>query len=132
MTSRGIVAAGHPLTAQAGARVLREGGNAVDAALAALLVSWVAEPLLSGPGAGGYLLVAGAGEAPTILGFFVAAPGRDGRGGAPDLLEPGDRAFGDGTQVFNIGSAAVAGCGCPGGDAVAADRWGSVPLEQLA
>ncbi len=42
----GVVAAGHPLTAEAGARVLREGGNAVDAALGAMLVSWVAEPLL--------------------------------------------------------------------------------------
>ena len=30
----GAIAAGHPLTAEAGARVLREGGNAVDAAIA--------------------------------------------------------------------------------------------------
>ena len=71
----GMVAAGHPLTAEAGARVLREGGNAVDAAIAAMLVSWVAEPLLTGPGAGGYMLVAGAGERETLLDFFVAAPG---------------------------------------------------------
>ena len=59
---KGMVAAGHPLTAEAGARVLREGGNAVDAAIAAMLTSWVAEPLLTGPGAGGYMMVAGAGE----------------------------------------------------------------------
>ena len=72
----GMVAAGHPITAEAGARVLREGGNAVDAAVAAVLASWVAEPLLTGPGAGGYLLVAGAGEEPTLLDFFVEAPGR--------------------------------------------------------
>ena len=72
----GMVAAGHPLTAEAGARVLREGGNAVDAAVGAVLASWVAEPLLTGPGAGGYLLVAGAGEEPTLLDFFVEAPGR--------------------------------------------------------
>ena len=57
-----MVAAGHPVTAEVGARVLREGGNAVDAAIAAVLASWVCEPLLTGPGAGGYLLVAGGGE----------------------------------------------------------------------
>ena len=72
----GRVAAGHPLTAEAGARVLREGGNAVDAAVAAMLTSLLAEPLLTGLGAGGYLLVAGAGEDPTLLDFFVASPGR--------------------------------------------------------
>src|SRR4051794_3766068 len=132
MSPGGICAAGHELTAEAGARVLREGGNAVEAALAALLVSWVAEPLLTGPGAGGYLLVAGAGEAPTILDFFVAAPGRDGRPGDCDCLEPVDVSFGDATQVFNIGAASVGAYGCPAGVAVAADRWGSVPLADLA
>ena len=58
MAERGVVAAGHPLTAAAGADVLRAGGNAVDAALAAMLTSFVAEPLLTGLGAGGYMLVA--------------------------------------------------------------------------
>jgi gamma-glutamyltranspeptidase / glutathione hydrolase len=71
VSSGGMVAAGHPLTAEAGARVLREGGNAIDAAVAAVLASWAAEPLLTGPGAGGYMLVAGAGEEPTLLDFFV-------------------------------------------------------------
>ncbi|MEA2179846.1 MAG: gamma-glutamyltranspeptidase / glutathione hydrolase, partial [Solirubrobacteraceae bacterium] len=60
----GIVAAGHEVTAAAGARVLADGGNAVDAAMAAMLASWAAEPLLTGPGAGGYLLVAGPGWEP--------------------------------------------------------------------
>jgi len=54
---RGAVAAGHPLTAEAGARVLREGGNAVDACIAAAAMSWVAESPLTGPGAGGFMLV---------------------------------------------------------------------------
>jgi gamma-glutamyltranspeptidase / glutathione hydrolase len=59
----GIVAAGHPVSAEAGAAMLRAGGNAVDAAVAACLASWVAEPLLTGPGAGGYMMVGGRGVA---------------------------------------------------------------------
>src|ERR1700682_4814504 len=71
---KGVLAAGHPLTAHAGARVRREGANAVDAAVGAMLTSFVAEPLLTGLGAGGYMLVAGGGEEPSLLDFFVQAP----------------------------------------------------------
>lgn len=39
----GAIAAGHPLTAGAGARMLHEGGNAVDACVAAAFAAWVAE-----------------------------------------------------------------------------------------
>jgi gamma-glutamyltranspeptidase/glutathione hydrolase len=124
----GIVAAGHPVSAEAGAAVLRAGGNAVDAAVAACLASWTAEPLLSGPGAGGYLLVAGAGEEPTLLDFFVAAPAPGQR--AP--LVPVDVSFGDATQVFHVGAAS---CGVPGTTAgleEASRRWGRLPLADLA
>jgi gamma-glutamyltranspeptidase / glutathione hydrolase len=131
-SSRGIVAAGHPLTAEAGARVLREGGNAVDAAVAAMLTSWVAEPLLTGPGAGGYLLVAGAGEQPTLLDFFVAAPGCGADGDGRCALVPVDVDFGDAVQVFNVGAASCGVPGNPAGVAEAARRWGTVPLADLA
>ena len=76
---RGVVAAGHPLTAQAGADVLREGGNAVDAAVAAVLMSFVAESPLTGPGAGGFMLVHTASGENHLLDFFVAAPGQGHR-----------------------------------------------------
>src|SRR4249920_3794275 len=76
MAGEGVVAAGHPDTAAAGAEVLRAGGNAVDAAVAAVLTSLVAEPLLTGLGAGGYLLVAPPDGPPVLLDFFVEAPGR--------------------------------------------------------
>ncbi len=98
----GVIAAGHPLTAQAGARVLREGGNAVDAAVAAMLTSFVAEPLLTGLGAGGYMLVAGAGQEPVLLDFFIEAPVRAQDGTAAEL-EAVDVSFGDAVQVFYIG-----------------------------
>src|SRR3954453_15462924 len=125
-----MVAAGPPLTAEAGARFLREGGNAVDAAIAAMLVSWVAEPLLTGPGAGGYLLVAGAGAEPAPLGFFVAAPSGDPDAGG-DLLAV-DVSFGDANQVFHVGAASCGAYGTPAGIEAAARRWGGMPLDRLA
>jgi gamma-glutamyltranspeptidase/glutathione hydrolase len=124
----GIVAAGHPVSAEAGAAVLRAGGNAVDAAVAACLASWAAEPLLTGPGAGGYLLVAGAGETPTLLDFFVAAPSDGDR--AP--LLPVDVSFGDANQVFHAGGAAVGVPGTTVGLEEAVRRWGRLPLADLA
>lgn len=125
---RGIVAAGHPVSAEAGAAVLREGGNAVDAAVAACLASWVAEPLLTGPGAGGYMLVAGGGEEPAVLDFFVAAPSDGDR--AP--LRPVEVSFGDAVQVFHVGGSSVGAYGTPAGLEEAARRWGSLPLADLA
>ena len=128
-----MVAAGHPLTAQAGADVLRAGGNAVDAAVAAMLTSWVAEPLLSGPGAGGYMLVAQPGDAPVLLDFFVAAPGygRDPEDRAP--LVPVEVDFaGDASQIFHVGAASCGTYGNPAGIDAAMRRWGSVPLADLA
>ena len=133
---QGVVAAGHPLTAQAGARVLREGGNAVDAALGAMLVSFAAEPLLTGLGSGGYMLVAGGGEEPSLLDFFVQAPSNPRLSGAVDdsvaELQAVDVSFGDAAQVFHIGPASCGVYGVPAGVCEASRRWGSVPLEQLA
>src|SRR5262249_20729749 len=109
-----------------------EGGNAVDAALAAMLTSWAAEPLLTGPGAGGYMLVAGGGERPTLLDFFVAAPGLGRADGRTGELTPLHVSFGDAQQAFYVGAARCGRYGRPAGIAQAHARWGSVPLAQLA
>lgn len=132
MSSRhaGIVAAGHPLTAEAGARVLREGGNAVDAAVAAMLTSFVAEPLLTGLGAGGYLLAAGGGMEPALLDFFVESPRETTP--PPAALEAVDVSFGDAAQVFYVGPAACGVYGVPAGVCEAAERWGSMSVGELA
>src|SRR3954452_6414626 len=123
---RGVVAAGHPLTAEAGARVLRAGGNAVDAAIASMLTSWVAEPLLSGPGAGGYMLVAAPGEEPVLLDFFVAAPGHRARPQDRAALVPVAGDFGgDARQIFHVGAASSGAYGNPAGIDAAMRRWGS-------
>jgi gamma-glutamyltranspeptidase / glutathione hydrolase len=131
ITGKGVVAAGHPLTAEAGAVVLREGGNAVDAAVAAMLASFATEPLLTGLGAGGYMLVAGAGRQPAVLDFFVQAPTRKGDGSEAELRGV-DVSFGDAVQVFHIGPASCGVYGVPAGVCEAARRWGTAPLEQLA
>jgi len=129
---KGVVAAGHPLTAQAGADVLRAGGNAVDAAIAAMLMSWVAESALTGPGAGGFMLVHTSGGETHLLDFFVAAPGKDAPG-PPGELEPIDVHFSeDAIQVFHIGPASCGVYGNPLGIAICSKRFGSMPLADLA
>jgi len=131
---RGVVAAGHPVTAASGAEILRAGGNAVDAALAAMFTSFVAEPMLTGLGAGGYMLVAPPQSAPVLLDFFVEAPGRGLAPGAPHApLHPVDVSFGHVMQVFNIGASAAGPYGVLAGAWTAAQRFARLaPAELVA
>jgi gamma-glutamyltranspeptidase / glutathione hydrolase len=127
----GVIAAGHPVTAEVGADVLRAGGNAVDAALGAMLASFACEPLLTALGAGGYILAAQPGQAPVLLDFFVAAAGRGADADARAELVPISVSFGDAIQVFNIGAASVGTYGLPAGVCAASRRFGRVPLSEL-
>ena len=130
----GVIAAGHPLSAEAGARALRAGGNAVDAAVAACLMSFACESPLTGPGAGGFMLVHSAGGESRLLDFFVAAPGLglDSEVRAPGELVPiGVEFSSEASQIFNVGPSS---CGVPGtlaGLVHALDRFGSMPLAEL-
>src|SRR5262245_6039381 len=54
--TKGVVAAGHELTARAAAEILEDGGNAFDAALAGVFITFVAEAVFSSPGGGGFLM----------------------------------------------------------------------------
>jgi len=105
--TRGMVAAGHASTAEAGAAVLRAGGNAVDAAIAAVTTSFCAEPVLTAPGGGGFMLIAPPRQ-PTLLydGFARMPCGVRPPGFRPELkAAPID--FGDTIQTFHIGQASV-------------------------
>jgi gamma-glutamyltranspeptidase/glutathione hydrolase len=129
---RGVVAAGHPLTAEAGADVLREGGNAVDAAVACVLMSFVAESPLTGPGAGGFMLIHTAGGEDHLLDFFVAAPGRGLGGRKPAELTPIDVYFSDDAiQRFNVGPSSSGAYGTTLGLTEALERFGSLSLADL-
>ena len=57
MARRGMVSSGHPLASQAGITMLQKGGNAVDAALAVATAISVVEPLMSGIGGDGFIMV---------------------------------------------------------------------------
>jgi gamma-glutamyltranspeptidase/glutathione hydrolase len=101
---RGAIAAGHPLTAEAGARVLREGGNAVDALLAAAFTAFVTEGPLTGPAGGGFALVHTPRGETVVLDCFFAVPTRR-LGEMEELVVD----FGDsGTQLFHVGPGSVA------------------------
>ncbi|NIP46626.1 MAG: Gamma-glutamyltranspeptidase [Gammaproteobacteria bacterium] len=104
---RGVVAAGHTLTAEAAAEVLRAGGNAFDAALAALAVASVVEPVLCTPGGGGFLLAHPAREKPRVYDFFVHTPSRRLPESSLDF-RPILADFGGVTQEFHIGLGTVA------------------------
>jgi len=125
------VAASHPETARAGLRMLREGGSAADAAVAAVLTCCVAETIYTGLGGGGFATYfdAASGEV-TCLDFFVAVPGTDGD------REPGpmiavDVFFGGLPQVYSIGGASVAVPGVPAGCGEVHRRWGRLPWADV-
>jgi gamma-glutamyltranspeptidase/glutathione hydrolase len=75
VAGRGMVAAEHPRAAQAGATMLEEGGNAVDAAVAAAFAVCVANPSSCGIGGGGFAVVYDARERRVVaLDFRETAP----------------------------------------------------------
>ena len=105
--ARGIIAAGHPATAAAAEAVLREGGNAFDAIVAAHFAACVAEPVLCSLAGGGFMLAYRPQETPRVYDFFVQTPQRARTLEQLDFY-PIMADFGSAQQEFHIGLGAVA------------------------
>jgi len=103
----GAVAAGHIRTAEAAVSMLREGGNAFDAALAGLFASCVAEPVLASLGGGGFLLAHPEHRAPILFDFFAHTP-RKKRSQQEQDFVPILADFGTAQQQFHIGLGSIA------------------------
>jgi gamma-glutamyltranspeptidase / glutathione hydrolase len=121
VAQHGMVAAGHPLAAEAGMRILKAGGNAVDAAMATWAVQGEVEPGMTGLGADMFVLVylAKTGEVKFInaTGFAPRAATIDfykSKGGIPD----------DGPLSISVP-------GAVGGAALAVQKYGTKPLAEV-
>ena len=132
---RGIVAAKSRSASEAGARMFEQGGNAVDAAIAAAFASGVVEPMMSGLGGGGVMIVHDPADGQTYcVEFGMRSPAL----ATPDCY---DLAEGRSTEVFKwravrdeantVGHRAVAVPGAVAGYAAALERWGRLPLATV-
>ena len=127
----GVVAAGNPDTAEAGARALRAGGNAVDAVVAAMLTATVSEPMLTGLGGAGLAILRVNGEH-HVVDLFTDMPGLGRDAGRPvPRMQAVDIDFGPTTQRFFTGPSSVAVPTLPMGLARMHRRFGALPLAQL-
>lgn len=130
MGQKGIVAAGHPETARAATQILELGGNAFDAALAALCAACVAEPLLASLGGGGFLLAKSEDRGAEIYDFFVQTPRHKPREGEVDFY-PIQADFGTAQQEFHIGLGSMAVPGVVAGLFEIHQRLCRLPLAEI-
>ena len=130
--TRGHIAAGHTATAEAAATILREGGNAFDAAIAALMASFVSEPCMSSAGGGAFLTAYNPRDRQAFTyDCFVQTPARKR---SPEQIEftPVELDFGTAQETFYIGMGSVAVPGIIAGIWKLHADLGSLPLRVLA
>jgi len=125
IAAHGMVAAAHPLAAEAGVRILKEGGNAIDAAIASAFALNAVEPNASGIGGGGFMVVrfAETGEI-IILDYRERAPAASTK----DMYASEQAKEENWTQVGGMASAVP---GTLMGLKTALDEYGTMTLEEV-
>jgi gamma-glutamyltranspeptidase / glutathione hydrolase len=127
----GVVAAGHELTAKAAAEILQDGGNAFDACVAGLAMTFVAEPVFASPGGGGFLMARRAeSDRISLFDFFAETPRRRRPDSEIDFY-PIDADFGPAKQEFHIGLGASATPGLVPGLFAIHDELCRLPMPRL-
>ena len=122
--ARNLVSTSHPLAAQAGLHMLRSGGNAVDAAVAAAAVMTVVEPVSNGLGSDAFALVWAGGEL-----HGLNASGRAPQAWTPDYFT---RKYGDASNAPpKRGIDSVTVPGAVSGWVALSERFGKLPFGDL-
>jgi gamma-glutamyltranspeptidase/glutathione hydrolase len=129
---KGVVSAGHELTARAGVDILEAGGNAFDAAVAASFASFVTEAALTSAAGGGFMVTHARGDDVALYDFFVDVPGigrsedREGLSFFSVLID-----FAGVTQELHVGEGSAAVPGNIAGLAEVFNNHCTLPLAQI-
>ncbi len=130
-TGQSVVAAGHELTAQAAAEILQDGGNAFDAALAGVFMTFVAEAVFASPGGGGFLMARRAGsDASRLFDFFAETPLKRRPAREVEFF-PIHADFGPAKQEFHIGLGSSATPGVVPGLFAIHESLCKLPIKRL-
>lgn len=110
--------------------MLRMGGNAVDAAVAAVFAAYLGEIILTTPSGGGFALVKAPNQAPELYDFFCATPGQGEDRRRPEMdFTPITVVYESGTSVYHLGRASTAVPGDVAGLARLLADYGTMPLD---
>jgi gamma-glutamyltranspeptidase/glutathione hydrolase len=127
---KGVVAAGHKLTAEAAAEILDDGGNAFDAAIAGMAMACVAEAVFASPGGGGFLMARDARGRARLFDFFAETPLHKRRGDEVSFF-PIHADFGPAKQEFHIGLGSSATPGIAPGLFALHEELCRLPMKRL-